>query len=192
MANNQEALTRVRHLRELARRIEADYATKKSVEELSDRVDEIATAGGEPNVITEIRVNGAAQPVSGKAVDITVPTQKDIADAVAAADHLQRKVVSGKEDIDPAADGADKYIYMVPKADAEEGDLYDEYMVLDGKVEHVGNTRIDLSGYVQKEAGMGLYPDADKAKLEGIVIATDEEVKEMLDEVFGAAQVEGE
>ncbi len=47
-----------------------------------------------------------------------------------------------------------------------------------------------LSGYVQKEAGKGLstndFSDADKAKLDGIETATDEEFDTMLDEVFGA------
>jgi len=74
------------------------------------------------------------------------------------------------------------------KTGSDEDDLYDEYIVLDGKVEHVGNTKIDLSGYVQKETGAGLYPDADKEKLAGIEMATDAEITTMLDEVFGAAE----
>ena len=55
------------------------------------------------------------------------------------------------EAIDPAAEGAEKYIYMVPKTGSDEDDQYDEYMVLDGAVEHVGNTKVDLSGYVRAE-----------------------------------------
>lgn len=44
---------------------------------------------------------------------------------------------------------------------------------------------VDLSGYQEKQEGAGLYPDEDKAKLAGLVVATDEEVNAMLDEVFG-------
>lgn len=46
---------------------------------------------------------------------------------------------------------------------------------------------VDLSGYQEKQEGAGLYPDADKAKLAGLEVATDAEVNAMLDEVFGAA-----
>lgn len=156
------------------------------VDKLSERVDDIATVGGEPNVITEIKNNGTALAVANKGVDIG----PSIAEAVAAADHLTKKKVTSVADIDPAADGADKFIYLVPKTDSDEDDVYDEYMILDGKVEHVGNTKVDLSGYVQKEDGAGLYPDADKEKLAGIVMAEDAEITAMLDEVFGAAQTE--
>lgn len=109
-------------------------------------------------------------------------------DLVTAGDHLKRKIVTGVDAIDLTAEDADQYLYMVPKTGSDADDVYDEYMVLDGKVEHVGNTKVDLSGYVQKEDGAGLYPDADKAKLAGIEMATDAEITTMLDEVFGAAQ----
>lgn len=117
-------------------------------------------------------------------------TAAQVAAAVAASDHLTRKKVAGLDAIDPATEGADKYIYMVPKTDSEEDDLYDEYMVLDGKVEHVGSTKVDLSGYQQKEAGKGLssndFTDAEKAKLAGLEVASEEEVNAMLERVFGS------
>ena len=142
------------------------------VDKLAEQVNEMATIGGEPNVITEIQANGTALEVKEKAVDIG-PT---IASAVAAADHLSYKKVSSLDDIDPEGEGADKFIYLVPKDDAEDGDQYDEYMVLEGAVEHVGSTKIDLSGYV---------------KAEDIVFADNEEIETMLDEVFGSAEASG-
>lgn len=189
--------TTLEQLKKLAQR------TNTEIEALSNRVDELVTAGGEPNVITAVKVNGVAQTITDKAVDIAVPgkvseltndskfqTDTEVAAAVAAADHLQRKKVAAVADIDPAAADADKYIYMVPKTGSDSDDLYDEYMVLDGKVEHVGNTKVDLSGYVQKVDGKDLssndYTDAEKAKLAGIETATDAEVDAMLTEVFGA------
>lgn len=159
------------------------------VDNLAQRVDDIATVGGEPNVITEVKVNGTAQAINNKAVDITMPTnvselandskyqtEEEVAASIAAADHLKRKKIDSVDDIDPAADDADQYIYMVPKAGSDEDDLYDEYMVLDGKVEHVGNTKVDLAGYVKEE---------------DIVFATDAEVTSMLDEVFNSIDAGG-
>ena len=159
---------------------------------------------GQAGVFTAIKVNGKMQEAIGQEVDIRVPvkvseltndqkfqTEAEVAAAVAAADHLQRKKVVSLEEIDPAAPGADRYIYMVPKAGGKNGDKYDEYMVLDGAVEHVGSTKVDLSGKVDKEEGKGLssndYTDEEKAKLAGLDIASDGEVAEMLGEVFGAA-----
>lgn len=185
MAYDANKLSRVKHLRDLAQRIAADFATKKSVDDLEARVDGLVIAGGEPNVITAVKVDGAALPITDKAVDVGA----SIAAAVAAAGHLQRKKVASKEAIDPAAEGADKWIYMVPKTGSDEDDQYDEYMVLDGAVEHVGSTKVDLSGKVDKVEGKGLssndFTDEEKAKLAGLELATDAEVQEMLDEVFG-------
>ena len=62
----------------------------------------------------------------------------------------------------------------------------------EARKEHVGNTKVDLSGKVDKVDGMGLsansFTDEEKAKLAGIEFATDTEVQEMLDEVFGTAE----
>jgi len=191
MAYDVNKLTKLASLKELAQRVERDYALKT---ELPAKVSDLTN---DSNFQTDTQVAAA------------------VASGVASADHLMRKKVASVADIDPAAEGADKYIYMVPKTDSDEDDLYDEYMVLDGKVEHVGNTKIDLSGYVQKEEGKGLsandFTNDLKAKLEGIAaqatkveaaagsgtihingtavtlfeVATDAEVAEMLNEVFG-------
>lgn len=187
MAYDTNKLSRVGHLKELAQRIAEDYATKKSVADLKEQVDGLVTAGGEPNKLEAVKVNGTALPITEKAVDVGA----SIASAVAAAAHLQRKKVASVDDIDPNAEDAEKFIYMVPKANAKGGDKYDEYMVLDGAVEKVGDWAVDLSGYQQKEEGKGLssndYTDEEKAKLAGLEIASDEEVAEMLAEVFGPA-----
>ena len=92
--------------------------------------------------------------------------------AVAAADHLKRKSVASTGDIDLKAADAAQYIYMVPKGTAGTSDKYDEYMVIDGVLEKMGDWKVDLSGYVQKETGKGLstndYTTAEKTKLAGI------------------------
>lgn len=76
-------------------------------------------------------------------------------------------------------------VYLVPKQSAGTGDVYDEYIYVDGSYEHIGSTEIDLSNYytktqaddllgdkVDKESGKGLstedYTTAEKTKLGGI------------------------
>lgn len=230
MAYDESKLASLKALKELAQRVYTDFARKAALELLSSRVDDIVSEGGEPNVITEVKVNGTALAITDKAVDVTVPTKvsdlendseyqtaTEVAGAIAAADHMSRVIVDSVDDIDPSAAGADKLIYMVNKGVGVDGDQYDEYMVIDGKVEKVGNWEVDLSGYVQKEAGKGLstndFTDADKDKLDGISegankvtatagsgtinidgtdvvlfeVATNAEVTEMLNGVFGSA-----
>lgn len=62
-----------------------------------------------------------------------------ISTAIAGTDHLSRVMVDSTADIDVAADGAEKKIYMVKNTDGEAGNLYSEYMVIDGKLEKVGD-----------------------------------------------------
>lgn len=73
MAYDTNKLTKLSHLKQLAQKVANDCATKVELSTLSKRVDDLVTAGGEPNVITAIKVNGVEQTVSDKAVDISVP-----------------------------------------------------------------------------------------------------------------------
>ncbi len=167
--------TTIEQLKKLAQRSKAEIdKVDGKVTALSTRVDDLVTAGGEPNKIDVIKNNGTALDITDKGVDIGPA----IAAAVAAADHLKRKIVTGVDAIDLTAEDADQYLYMVPKTGSDADDVYDEYMVLNGAVEHVGNTKVDLSDY------------AKKAELP--VMATDAEVDAMLTEVFGPAATEPE
>lgn len=57
-------------------RIKTIFATKTEVSDLSDRVDDIVSEGGEPNTIETVKVNGTAlTPDASKAVNVTVPTK---------------------------------------------------------------------------------------------------------------------
>ena len=54
----------------------------------------------------------------------------------------------------PTSDIKTNVIYLVPKADAESGDIKDEYINLDGTTagwEKIGSTEVDLSGYVTSD-----------------------------------------
>lgn len=76
---------------------------------------------------------------------------KKISEVVAAADHLQRKIVTTIDDIDVEAADAEKYIYMVPSGLEDDDNKYYEYIVINGKAEKVGNWAVDLSDYVKVE-----------------------------------------
>lgn len=73
MAYDSTKLVKLAALKALAQKVQSDYALKTELSALSTRVDDLVTAGGEPNVITAIKVNGTAQAITDKAVDIKVP-----------------------------------------------------------------------------------------------------------------------
>lgn len=156
--------------------------------------------------------------VSDLTNDSKFQTEEQVAAAVAAADHLKRKVVASVDAIDVSAADASQYIYMVSKGTGADGDQYDEYMVMNGAAEKVGDWAVDLSGYVTKEDGKGLsesdYTSVEKTKLAGVAegatkveaaagsgtltingsgvtlfeVATDAEVTAVLDAVFSVSE----
>lgn len=82
-------------------------------------------------------------------------TEEEVKALIADADHMKRKIVVSLDDIDVGAKDADMYIYMlkIPKTNEETGDdesYYEEYMVVGGKLDPVGNTKVDLTDYVKK------------------------------------------
>lgn len=77
--------------------------------------------------------------------DTSAQVDQKISEAVAAASHLSYKTVDTIEEIDLNAQNADQYIYLV-----KNGEVYDEYMVINGKLEKVGDWNVDLSNYATK------------------------------------------
>lgn len=186
MAYDLDKLVKLGQLKTLAEKVKTeDDKLDAKISAVDARVDSIVETGGEPNVLNTVKVNGTALEITEKAVDIGAA----ISAAVAAADHLKRKIVDSVEEINTTAADAAQYIYMILKTEAAEGDKYDEYMVIDGVVEKVGDWAVDLTGYVPKEEGKGLsandYTNEEKAKLAGIGFASDEDVNGMLTEIFG-------
>lgn len=73
-----------------------------------------------------------------------------IAAAIESAGHLKRAVV----EVLPDPENADPdMIYMLKNGLSLSGDVYDEYMLIDGSFELIGNTRVDLSDYAKKVEG---------------------------------------
>lgn len=68
-----------------------------------------------------------------------------ISTAMAGANHLSYKIVNSTEEIDVAAEDAHLFIYLV-----KNGNTYEEYMVVNGALERVGDWNVDLSNYATK------------------------------------------
>lgn len=183
MAYNKEKLTKLEALQELAKQAEQRYATKESVTELSDRVQGLETTGGQPNVIETVKVNGVAQEVSEKAVNIAVPTKvselandslfqtnsevaQAIQTAIAKTGHASFKKVDAVPDAETAEDNV---MYLVMNSKTKH---YDIYAKAENEVVLLDDTTVDLTNYVEKEEGKGLstndYTTEEKEKLAGI------------------------
>lgn len=118
-------------------------------------------AGAEVNTIDIVKVNGTAQTVTDKAVDITVPTNTNqltngadfqtgaqvttaIGDAIAGVTQFDYEVVN-----ELPATGVKGTIYLVAHT-AETQNLYDEYLWINNAWEKIGTTSIDLTNYYTK------------------------------------------
>ena len=138
--------------------------TKKFVQK-TDKV-------GEDNLSEELKavITGkvdAATTLAGYGITDGTATEiaAAISTAIAGVDHLQRKIVASVDEIDVSAANAGQFIYMVlntiePAAGEEteegestqtaaDGNAYEEYMVINGALERMGDWKVDLSDYTK-------------------------------------------
>ena len=134
--------------------------------------------------------------------------QKQIKQEVAQAGHAKFEKV---DTLPEATDAQENVMYLLYNETTKH---YDIYAKIGESMEQLDDTTVDLSGYVAKEEGKELITTEEKTKLTGIAegatkveqsqtngnikvngeevtvfeaeIATDAEVTEMLDEVFGS------
>lgn len=104
--------------------------------------------------------------------DAYTKTEADsaIATAVAGAHHLKRQIVTA---LPPVNEAKEDTIYMVLKTtgvDGNESDnVYNEYMLIEGKFEKIGDSRVDLTDYATKTYAETKANDAlDKAKTDSL------------------------
>ena len=115
-------------------------------------------SGAQVNKIESIKVNGTAQTITSKAVDITVPTNNNQLTNGAGyqtASEVQTAInsaISGITGIDfqvvaslPAT-GIKGVIYLVSNSGTGTN-IYDEYIWVTNRFEKIGTTEIDLSNY---------------------------------------------
>lgn len=129
------------------------------VETLANDVDTLKEQIGQKASVdeegTEIPASGiyadieTLQNEKANAADVYTKDETDqaIKKQIDEIDHLKRKIVVSAESIDLTAKDADQYIYMAPNADG----TYDEYMVLEGELEKVGDWKVNLDAYATKE-----------------------------------------
>ena len=104
--------------------------------------------------------------------DAYTKTEADsaIATAVAGAHHLKRQIVTA---LPPISEANEDTIYMVLKttgvAGNESGNIYNEYMLISGKFEQVGDSKVDLTDYATKTYAKTEANDAlDAAKADSL------------------------
>lgn len=75
-------------------------------------------------------------------------TEQQVQTAINAAKHFKREIVESLPEVGTAKEDV---IYLV-KSTAATGsnNAYDEYIVIDGKWEKIGDTRVDLTGYLKE------------------------------------------
>lgn len=74
MAYDTTKLVKLAALKALAEKVNSDYTKKTDFDALNKQVQGLVTAGGEPNVLTSVKVNGVALAIAEKAVDILIAT----------------------------------------------------------------------------------------------------------------------
>lgn len=120
--------------------------------------------------LTEV-VSLLVDKINDNTIDAYTKTETDakIGEAVAKAGHIQRKIVNSLEEIDIGAVDVDQFIYLVPNNTIGDN-KYDEYIIIDGALEKVGDWAVDLSDYVKKDGNKVLstndYTNEDKAKVQ--------------------------
>lgn len=198
-------LTTLGHLQMLAQKAESTYAKQSDLDELKETVDGIVSTGGEANVIDSISVNGTELEVTDKNVDIAVPTKTSdlendsdyqtgdevdtaVAEAVAGAGHASFEVAESVPDAESAESNV---LYLVYNSDTG---YYDIYALVGESVVRLDDTTVDLTDYVTSDSLTGTLESyvTSTALTEALAdyilsseIASDDEVTEMLTEIYG-------
>lgn len=74
MAYDVSKLATLSHLKALAEKVKAGFATQEDFDKLSEQVAGIVETGGEANVLEGVKVNGTALSIAEKMVDILIKT----------------------------------------------------------------------------------------------------------------------
>lgn len=100
-----------------------------------------AKINGKANAATTLAGYGITDAYTKTATDSAIAT------AVANAGHLKREIVEAL----PAVDAANEHtIYMVAKTGGAGNQHYDEYMLINGAFEKIGDSAVDLTDYATK------------------------------------------
>lgn len=127
---------------------------------LVSKVEDIVTSIGAPaSGEGDVPATGIYAEIDKKADASNVYTKGEadnkINEAVAAAAHLKRKTFenqgAAETFIQDNPTTADQYVFLIATGE-ESGNLYDEYIVVEGKLEPVGKWEVNLDNYVTNDS----------------------------------------
>lgn len=125
-----------------------------AVDSVNGRTGDVVLDKSDVNLSNVDNTSDADKPVS-TATQTALDGKQDTLTAGAGVT-IENNVISAEvglkiEVVDELPEtGNSSTIYLVPVESTEEEDAYDQYVYVDGHWESIGNTRVDLSGYVQK------------------------------------------
>lgn len=169
---------------------------KKAKQAINGKVDKVEGKGLSTNDFTDAEKNKlAALPTNAdlqSAIDAKTTmaaveakgyqTASDVATAIANADHLKREIVQAL----PAVASADaNTIYMVLKSPAgDSGNVYNEYFLINGAFELIGDSKVDLTGYATETYvnGQGFLKAADIAGKQDTIDASHKLSADLVDD----------
>lgn len=155
------------------------------VSNLKEDVTELQTVLNETNADLDVLESQLADKANSKDVYTKTESDSKIAEAVAAASHLKRKIFESEAAallfVAENPDTADQYIYMVPTGLQYDANKYYEYLVVNGVLEQVGNWDIDLSDYCTNDEVVELLKE----------YYTSEQVDNLLVEYAKSSDLEG-
>ena len=158
------------------------------IDGLDARLDDIDVALGDIDAALGQKANASEVYKKTEVYNIS-ETDNAIAVAVAGAAHLKYKIVENTDAIDLGAADADQFIYLVPVAEAP--DKYDEYMVIAGALERVGDWDVDLSDYAKASVVNDLGTEVNGIKEQLPDFAKSADVEEALAGKVDNATLEG-
>lgn len=133
---------------------------------------DMTTAKGNITSLTNDKADKATTLAGYGIGDAYTKTQTDskIAEAVANADHLKRAIVDNLPEV-ASADA--NTIYMVKKTGGSGEQQYDEYMLINGAFEKIGDSAVNLSGYATETwVTQQITPVSNKVTANETAIAT--------------------
>lgn len=109
--------------------------------------------GAQANIIESIKLNGVVSTPDGKCVTLSVITSAEvdgkITSAISGLTSFSFVIVVADANGKPSVATPDtNKIYLIPKTGSP-NDVHDEWAWISNKWEHIGQTDIDLSGYIK-------------------------------------------
>lgn len=119
-----------------------------STNDLTDELKQkILNAGDSSFTGNYSDLTGAPTDVSAFNNDVGYQTAIQVAEAINNSTKISKEIV---ESLPQASSAKENVIYMVLKDGGTGNDVYDEYMLVNEKLELVGNSEVDLNGYWNK------------------------------------------